>query len=125
MGFITSKIGDMKALFTVTIFLSLFLAKNLSAQSVNNSNTNMENQIRIYPNPSVAGQTLNIESENEISVVEVVDIIGTVVKQQKNENPGTKKMSVLLEKCKPGVYVVKVKFPNNKYAIKKLLIKDE
>ncbi len=113
----------MRLLF-ISVFFSSFLAvSNITAQSFGAMNPG--NETRIYPNPIILGQELHIESDSDISSVEVLDIIGKPIKQKKTESSDTKSMSVRLEKCKQGVYIVKIRFKHNKYAIKKLLVKNQ
>ncbi len=108
----------MRTLFILTFFLfSSVILQNYSAM-------NTDNETRIYPNPLVLGQDLHVESNSEIVSVEVLDIIGKVIQYKQSDSFDAKSLSMQLGQCKHGVYIVKVKFNNNKYVIKKLLVKN-
>ncbi len=113
----------MKNLVTFIILFSLLPINGINAQ--NFSKMNAENKAKVYPNPLLIGQDLNIKSDIAISNVEILDIIGKQIKLQESDNFDTKEMSIRLEQCKQGVYIVKIQFQSGEYAIKKLLVKNQ
>ncbi len=113
----------MRLIFISIFFLCSLAISNLSAQGVGAANP--ENETRIYPNPLFLGQELHIQSGSEIFSIELLDMIGQLIIRKETDSFNKKSLAVRLEQCKRGVYIVKIRLKNNKYAIKKLLIKNQ
>ncbi|MFK8103871.1 MAG: T9SS type A sorting domain-containing protein [Saprospiraceae bacterium] len=81
-----------------------------------------ENQISVFPNPLRQGQQLTIQSNKEISKVEVIGTNGKIQNQQ--EFSGTEKqVSIRPDQQLPtGLYFVKVYLNNGETELKKLMI---
>ncbi len=108
----------------ILVFLLLLIPEySVNLQNINDMKE--DNETRIYPNPLAPGQDLHVESNEAIFSVEVLDIIGKTIQQKNSENFDTKSLSLFLDNCKQGVYIVKIKFQSNTYAIKKLLVKNQ
>lgn len=83
---------------------------------------NLENQIRIYPNPTKNWVILeNLNKESDILKVEILDIHGRHIQSEIN----TKSLSMInvsTANLNSGIYYLKVECSNGKVIIKKLLI---
>jgi len=78
--------------------------------------------VKIYPNPVVNDQfTVKKGSEN-ISSVEILNVIGQTIQMEEN-NDQKSEMLILLNKPEKGIYFVKIVFQNKKSIIKKVIIK--
>jgi len=75
----------------------------------------------LFPNP-VINDRLSISSEDAISGIEIMNVIGQTVYKMQNDN-ATKEVVVDMSICSPDMYLVKVKFTDNKYLIRKVLVK--
>ncbi len=117
----------MKALITTLTILILFLSVSFTVNAQNEGfsmelqNSNVHNAV-LYPNP-VVNYKFNIQSNQVISEIEVLNVIGKTIHQQINDNYSTDDMLVNLPECEKGMYLVKIVFNDDKHIIKKLLIK--
>ncbi len=118
----------MKKLITslsiLTIFILSIISFNAQAQNSNFSmelqNSSVHNAV-IYPNP-VIDYKFNIQSNQIISEIEVLNVIGKTIVTQVNENFSTDDLTVNLPQCEKGMYIVKIIFNDETHIIKKLLV---
>ncbi len=117
----------MKALITTIIILVLFISSPFSVNAQNQDfsmelqNSTVHNAV-LFPNP-VADYRFNIQSNQVISKIEVLNVIGKTIHKQANDSYSTDDMIVFLPECEKGMYLVKIVFNDDKHIIKKLLIK--
>jgi len=76
----------------------------------------------IYPNP-VIDYKFKVKSEQIVSSVEVINVIGKHIFKQTNELFSTNDVFINLDFCEKGMYLVKITFDDEEYIIKKLLVK--
>lgn len=113
----------MKKLGLIFCIFSLFAVKSFSQQMVNMSSDEIKpHEVLIYPNPMM-GEQFTVKSKRAISKVEVVNVIGKVIKRVENDNFALKELLIVVGKQEKGLYLVKVSFDDNKMVIKKLLVK--
>ena len=74
-----------------------------------------------FPNPSLDGKFL-VQSTDVFESVDVYNSLGQIVFTQKHDT-AFGKMEVDIENANPGLYFVKVNFPNNLTLTRKLLVK--
>ncbi len=79
-------------------------------------------QAVIYPNP-VLDNKFKVKSEQIISSVEVINVIGKTVYQYVNKTYSTGDVFINTEDCEKGMYLIKITFDDDEYIIKKMLIK--
>ncbi len=113
----------MKKLGLIFCIFGLFAVNSFSQQDVNMSSNEIKpHEVLIYPNP-MTGEQFTVKSTQAISKVEVVNVIGKVIKRVENDNFALKELPILVGKQEKGLYLVKVSFDDNKTVIKKLLVK--
>ena len=113
----------MKKLMFILGFLGLFIMNAYSQQEVVNGFDDLKpHDVLIYPNP-MTGEQFTVKSTLAISKVEVVNVIGKVIKRVENEDFALKEVPVVTGTLKRGLYLVKVSFSDDKLVIKKLLVK--
>ena len=113
----------MKKLIVLFWVLGFFAASVFAQQEVNMSFNDVKPyDVLIYPNP-MTGEQFTVKSTEDIVRVEVVNVIGKVIKRVENDGFAIKKVPVLVGKCEKGLYLVKVSFEDDKMVIKKLLVK--
>jgi uncharacterized protein YdeI (BOF family) len=113
----------MKKLALIFCFFGLFAASGFAQQEVNNGFEEIkQHDVLIYPNP-LTGEQFTVKSSLAISKVEVVNVIGKVIKRVENNDLALKEIPVFVGKQERGLYLVKVSFDDNKTVIKKLLVK--
>lgn len=85
-------------------------------------NTNFEDGIRLYPNPTKSWVILeNLNKETDILKIEILDIHGRYIQSDLN----TKSLSMInvsTVNFKSGIYFLRVEYLNGKVILKKLLI---
>ena len=96
-----------------------FLQGKEGETTINEQTINADN-IDVYPNPSSDMVYIKCEAKDKPIHIEIVDMQGCVVSlvQFKN-NP----MAVSLNQLKPGLYVLRLIFPDHKFVIKKIIKK--
>ncbi len=113
----------MKKLIVLFWVLGLLAGSTLAQQEVNMSSNDVKpHDVLIYPNP-MTGEQFTVKSTHEIVRVEVVNVIGKVIKRIENDGFAIKEVPVIVGKCEKGLYLVKVSFEDDKMVIKKLLVK--
>jgi len=78
-------------------------------------------EVVLYPNPVVNNQ-LKITASLSIVKVEIINMIGQVVTNVKNDIP-VRNMTIELNACGKGLYMTKITFEDNKSLIKKIIVK--
>lgn len=117
---------------TLTLFFGiLFLFQIAYTQSLTtsgNKGNSKQNEVltaatelQLYPNP-VLNDELNLKSSENFIDVEIVNVIGRTIVEQKLEQ-GTMETKILLSTCEKGIYLVKVTFANQKVISKKIIVK--
>ncbi len=80
-----------------------------------------EDYIILYPNP-VTNQEFTIKATEMIESVEVMNLLGQSVQSFNNEELSGE-MRIKLNDVREGIYLVKVKLHNQKFLLKKIMIK--
>jgi len=113
----------MKKLVLIFCVLGLFAVGGFAQQEVNSGFEEIKtHDVLIYPNP-VTGEQITVKSTSVISKVEVVNVLGKVIKYVENDNFVLKEIPILIGKQERGLYLVKVTFDDDKMVIRKLLVK--
>jgi uncharacterized protein YdeI (BOF family) len=113
----------MKKLGLIFCIFGLFAVSSFAQQEVNNGFEKVkQHDVLIYPNPMM-GEQFTVKSSSAISKVEVVNVIGKVIKRVENNDLALKEIPVLVGKQEKGLYLIKVSFEDDKTVIKKLLVK--
>ena len=77
----------------------------------------------IYPNPVASGEMVKIKSSITIKDIEITNVIGKCVQREQNNRQIYDDITLKLNKNAPGVYYAKITFEDDKWIIKKLLVR--
>lgn len=77
----------------------------------------------IYPNPVARGEMVKIKSTFTIKDIEITNIIGKCVQRENNSRKIYDDIAMKLDTNTPGVYYAKITFEDDKWIIKKLLVR--
>ncbi|MCR5456303.1 MAG: T9SS type A sorting domain-containing protein [Bacteroidales bacterium] len=77
----------------------------------------------IYPNPVARGEMVKIKSTFTIKDIEITNIIGKCVQRENNSRKIYDDITLKLDTNTPGVYYAKITFEDEKWIIKKLLVR--
>jgi hypothetical protein len=103
------------------LLLSLGLsAISLAAGNIIYTINESSNEVLVYPNP-VTGNEFNIKSEQEITEITVLNILGQQIFSQSFLN--IKKVSIELETSDRGVFIVQIKTSDGATFSKRILLK--
>ncbi len=80
-------------------------------------------EVLLYPNPVIGNIRFIVKSEEVISKVEVVNVIGKVINRTENDNFDIREVPIFVRKYEKGMYFVKITFEDKTSSIKKLLVK--
>jgi len=76
----------------------------------------------LYPNP-VTDNKFFIKSGEAIVNIDVINVVGQSIKKLENISQTGEDIEVQLGNCEKGMYLVKIRFSDEKSIIKKLLVK--
>jgi len=76
--------------------------------------------VMFYPNP-VDGDTFTIKANQNITEIEIMNVIGQIIHRQKNKIPGTE-MQVDMSSGQRGLYTIKIVFEDKTSVIKKFMV---
>lgn len=112
-------------LITISVFSLSVLANGLPTFASNWDSTfqkdEMENELKIYPNPCKQ-EKLTIEFNNQqIQEIRITNIAGKEVLVKKFQFPENKKQ-IQLNDISNGIYLLRVKTEENKTVVKKLIV---
>jgi len=85
------------------------------------ANTKDKNVV-IYPNP-ITDKTINIKSSEQITHVEVINILGSVVIEKKIAKPSTEINLLLDQKLDAGFYLIKTELSGQESKVNKIVVK--
>ncbi len=77
----------------------------------------------IYPNPVASGEMVKIKSSITIKDIEITNVIGKCIQHEKNSRQIYDDITLKLNDNAPGVYYAKITFEDDKWIIKKLLVR--
>jgi hypothetical protein len=80
-----------------------------------------ELKVNVYPNPVINNQ-INVTTNRDIKSVKILTIVGTVVLDQEYE-AGTTSIQLDLDKLSKGLYLLKIKFDEEKTYTEKIMVK--
>ncbi len=87
-------------------------------------NVSLDNEMKLFPNPSKGSSTLNyyVNSESNV-IINIIDLNGKIVSEQVNEkqSEGSYSKKLDLNQLNSGTYFIKIK-SDNKVTTKKLII---
>ena len=92
---------------------------NLGSHNCDCITTNIENKSSsylIYPNPTTKGKTIYINTKNPIKTLELYNLSGKKILEEKNNNFSSSKLN-------SGTYIVKIKLMNGNILENKIVIK--
>lgn len=118
----------MKAAYRhiIAAAVAVLLGNSALAQQIDFKihNQNLDrHEVVIYPNPVSNGQMVKIKSSFTIKDIEITNIIGKCVQREKNTKQIYDDITLKLDKNAPGVYYAKITFEDDKWVIKKLLVR--
>lgn len=118
----------MKTFFRhiITIVAVMLIGHAAFAQQIDFKihNQNLDrHEVVIYPNPVASGEMVKIKSSFTIKDIEITNIIGKCVQREKNAKQIYDDITLKLDKNAPGVYYAKITFEDDKWIIKKLLVR--
>jgi len=118
----------MKAAYRhiIAAVVAVLLGNSALAQQIDFKihNQNLDrHEVVIYPNPVSSGQMVKIKSSFTIKDIEITNIIGKCVQREKNTKQIYDDITLKLDKNAPGVYYAKITFEDDKWVIKKLLVR--
>jgi len=76
----------------------------------------------LYPNPVIDNKFF-VKSGESIVNIDVINVVGQSIKRLDIISPSAEDIEVQLGNCEKGMYLVKIKFSDEKSIIKKLLVK--
>ncbi|MBR3714052.1 MAG: T9SS type A sorting domain-containing protein [Bacteroidales bacterium] len=106
--------------------VAILLGNSAMAQQIDFKihNQNLDrHEVVIYPNPVSSGDMVKIKSSFTIKDIEITNIIGKCVQHEKNTKQIYDDITLKLNKNAPGVYYAKITFEDDKWVIKKLLVR--
>ncbi|MBQ1697591.1 MAG: T9SS type A sorting domain-containing protein [Bacteroidales bacterium] len=115
-----------KLKYIIAITLATMLGRSAVAQQIDFKihNENLDrHEVVIYPNPVTSGEMVKIKSSFTIKDIEITNIIGKCVQREKNSKQIYDDITLKLNKNAPGVYYAKITFEDDKWIIKKLLVR--
>ena len=75
-----------------------------------NNTNNIENQLKIYPNPT-NGQ-LNIKTDDDFKIIKLFNNLGKVVLNKKSDTYNNKNLNLDLSSLKNGIYYLQIETKN-------------
>ncbi len=112
------------------VFSSVLIKSSASLTTVNIYDNNYisglfndddPGKVKIFPNPVIEDE-ITITAENSITLIEILDIVGSSVFIQKYD-AGTNKVVLSLESLNKGLYIIKVKIDSKSTFTEKIMIK--
>ena len=97
-----------------TYLSSLLYHENVNTEPTGIKDLDQNTSVQLYPNP--VKDVLRIDTDQEITRIEMVDILGKMV--LRSENPNS---TISVSDLSPGLYTVKVTFSDGNHTIKKIL----
>lgn len=80
-----------------------------------------ELKVNIYPNPVINNQ-INVTTNRDIQSIKILTIVGSVVLDREYE-AGTTNIQLDLDKLSKGLYLLKIKFDEEKTYTEKIMVK--
>ena len=80
-----------------------------------------ELKVSVYPNPVINNQ-INITTNQDIQSIKILTIVGSVVLDREYE-AGTTNVQLDLDKLSKGLYLIKIKFDEEKTYTEKIMVK--
>jgi hypothetical protein len=80
-----------------------------------------ELKVSVYPNPVINNQ-INVTTNRDIQSVKILTIVGSVVLEREYE-AGTTNIQLDLDKLSKGLYLIKIKFDEEKTYTEKIMVK--
>jgi len=80
-----------------------------------------ELKVSVYPNPVINNQ-INITTNQDIQSIKILTIVGSVVLDRQYE-AGTTNVQLDLDKLSKGLYLIKIKFDEEKTYTEKIMVK--
>jgi hypothetical protein len=80
-----------------------------------------ELKVNIYPNPVINNQ-INVTANRDIQSIKILTIVGSVVLDREYE-AGTTNIQLDLDKLSKGLYLLKIKFDEEKTYTEKIMVK--
>lgn len=103
-------------------FVTLFFLVNVASSSLLKAEDNLAEEVSVsmFPNPVTSG-LLTIKSEQEITQVQIINIVGQPVLDTEVESQQEIKIDV--SDFQNGMYLVRVTFTNDKQYTSRILVK--
>ncbi len=101
-------------------FENLGMHTSICGDAVEVNFVSKDDIISFYPNPVLNGK-FTVKSKKDIHSVEILNVIGQKIAKY-DLDTRKKEFKVELPICENGIYLVKVSFENEKFAIKKILL---
>jgi hypothetical protein len=105
-------------LFSVLISFTAF---TLKASDYSQSVAERSMEFNLFPNPIDNGDVLNIIAEKEIERVEVLNIVGELMRIENINETNRAKLNI--DELKEGIYLVKIIFVDKTSSTKRLWVK--
>jgi hypothetical protein len=80
-----------------------------------------ELKVNVYPNPVINNQ-INVTTNRDIQSIKILTIVGSVVLDREYE-AGTTNVQLDLDKLNKGLYLIKIKFDEEKTYTEKIMVK--
>src|SRR4030043_1072566 len=80
-----------------------------------------ELKVSVYPNPVINNQ-INVTTNQDIQSIKILTIVGSVVLDREYE-AGTTNVQLDLDKLSKGLYLIKIKFDEEKTYTEKIMVK--
>lgn len=108
-----------RKIFTI-LLLSLICFNSQAIGDQDGSFFSAENEIKVYPIPVTDG-AVNLESDLEITKIEVLNILGQTIYEQ--QFIGDNKIKLELETNESGLYIFQIKTRDGRVTTKRVLFK--
>ncbi|CAM3310223.1 VPS10 domain-containing protein [Aequorivita lipolytica] len=110
---------DSQFLFAATFGRSTYKI-DIANDILSTAETIFSSEVKVFPNPASEIVTVSLKNTSENTSLEIYDVMGRFVKQQKFD--GQKQLQLSIEKLQPGIYYLKIS-EGKKQTTKKLIVK--
>jgi hypothetical protein len=115
--------GNAVYMARVILSIDTIDTETYSAKSMNLSNSLLFEQLKLYPNPG--NEFIHYQLpilENETGIVRIIDVSGKIITEWEVNNEKTIG-SVDVSKYSKGVYFFELQLTNDKFIVKKMIVK--
>lgn len=114
--------GDFRWTGVNTMVIDYFKIEALQPLSTENYNSDLENQISIFPNPARDEISIKINNTSSVKKMELFNLISSKITEIKNDDFNSKGvLNIDISNFSKGVYFLKTQFENGNIVTKKVV----